>query len=143
MMMGALANLSTSSLLSTILKEALSPAAAGSTHQGGVCGRFTLTGKTNFGFVAKYKQGDTCPSGRTEFQFKEGNLNFHAESYGWLVVDDSKAIYEGTGTVNGTGDYGFFVVVIDGQSCGSDTFRIKIWDKSNSNGDVVIYDNHR
>ena len=76
------------------------------------------------------------PTGQTEFQFKEGDLNFHAESYDWLVVDGSKAIYKGTGTVNGAGDYSFFVAVIDGQISGStDTFRIKIWDKDS--GDVV------
>ncbi|MBK7245505.1 MAG: hypothetical protein IPH98_16970 [Saprospiraceae bacterium] len=36
----------------------------------------TLTGKANFGFVAKYKKGNNQVDGNTEFQFKAGNLNF-------------------------------------------------------------------
>ena len=57
-----------------------------------------LTGKANFGFVSKYKKGASVPEGETEFQFQAGNLNFHSDSYQWLVVaGDSKAQYKGTG----------------------------------------------
>ena len=35
-----------------------------------------LTGKANFGFVAKYKKGSNVPNGNTEFQFHAGNLDF-------------------------------------------------------------------
>jgi len=93
----------------------------------------TMTGKANFGFVSKYKKGATAPEGETEFQFKAGNLNFHSSSYQWLVVAGSKAIYKGSGTINGAGTYGFLLSAIDGSP---DKFRIKI-----QNGDITVYDN--
>lgn len=101
-----------------------------------------LTGKANFGFVSKYKKGANVPTGNTEFQFKAGNLNFHSDSYQWLVVAGAKAMYKGTGSINGAGSYGFLLSAIDGQINGGggvDKFRIKIWDKNN--GDTVVYDN--
>jgi hypothetical protein len=58
----------------------------------------TLTGKATFGFVSKYQKGASIPTGQTEFQFHLANLNFHSESYQWLVVAGAKAQYKGTGT---------------------------------------------
>ncbi|MES2797040.1 MAG: T9SS type A sorting domain-containing protein, partial [Bacteroidota bacterium] len=101
-------------------------------------------GKANFGFVAKYQKGSNVPDGNTEFQFKAGDLNFKSSSYnpGSLVIAGARAIYKGTGTINGGGNYGFMVSAIDGQVSGGggyDKFRIKIWDKNNS--DAIVYDN--
>ena len=99
-------------------------------------------GKANFGFVSKYKKGQSTPDGNTEFQFKAGDINFHSENYEWLVVAGAKAQFKGTGTINGSGNYGFMITAIDGQISGGggvDKFRIKIWDKNN--GDMVVYDN--
>jgi len=101
----------------------------------------SLTGKANFGFNAKYHNGSSTPSGQTEFKFKEGDINFHSTSYDWLVVVGARAQYQGSGTINGSGNYGFMVTVIDGQAPGGggvDRFRIKIWDKNN--GNAVVYD---
>jgi uncharacterized repeat protein (TIGR01451 family) len=101
----------------------------------------SLTGKANFGFVSKYQPGATVPTGQTEFRFKVANLNFHSSSYDWLVVAGARAQYKGTGTINGSGNYGFLLTAIDGQVSGGggvDKFRIKIWDKGT--GDIV-YDN--
>jgi hypothetical protein len=98
----------------------------------------TAEGKTNFGFVSKYKKGHTIPTGNTEFNYQEANLNFHSETYEWLTVTGNTARYKGSGTINGEGDYGFMVTVID-SGHDSDTFRIKIWDKTNG---VMIYDNN-
>jgi len=89
-------------------------------------------GKATFGFVSKYKKGATVPTGNTEFQFKAGDLNFHSDSYDWLVIAGDKAMYKGTGTINGTGNFGFMLSATDGDP---DLFRIKIHD------DGVIYDN--
>jgi hypothetical protein len=99
-------------------------------------------GKANFGFVSKYKKGQSTPDGNTEFQFNAGDINFHSENYEWLVVAGAKAQFKGTGTINGSGNYGFMITAIDGQISGGggvDKFRIKIWDKNNS--DMVVYDN--
>jgi hypothetical protein len=101
----------------------------------------TLTGRANFGFVSKYKKGATVPEGQTEFQFQVGNLNFHSEVYQWLVIAGPKAQYKGTGTINGSGNYGFMLTATDGQlpgGGGADKFRIKIWDIATSQ---IIYDN--
>jgi len=112
----------------------------------GACKRAPCTpltvGKANFGFVSKYKKGQSAPDGNTEFQFKAGDINFHSEVYEWLVVAGAKAQFKGTGTINGSGNYGFMLTAIDGQISGGggvDKFRIKIWDKNN--GDAVVYDN--
>ena len=52
----------------------------------------------------------------------------------------ARAQFKGTGTINGSGNYGFLLSSIDGQVSGGggvDKFRIKIWDTNS----VVVYDN--
>ncbi len=101
----------------------------------------TLEGKASFGFVAKYKKGAQIPTGVTEFQFRMADLNFHSDTYHWLVVAGARAQFKGVGTINGLGQYGFMLTATDGQLNGGggvDRFRIKIWDITN---DTVIYDN--
>ncbi len=101
----------------------------------------SLTGKANFGFVAKYLPGRTVPDGDTEFQFKAGNLNFKSRDYEWLTVGGARAQFKGTGTINGSGSYRFFVTAIDGQQPGGgnvDKLRIRIW---NDAGGGLVYDN--
>jgi PKD repeat protein len=97
----------------------------------------TLSGRANFGFVSKYQKGTNMPPvGETEFQFQVASFNFHSTSYDWLVVSSTKmAQYKGTGTVNGSGNYGFLLTAIDDST---DKFRIKIWDKATG---TVVYDN--
>jgi subtilisin-like proprotein convertase family protein len=100
----------------------------------------TQTGKANFGFNAKYHNGDSVPRGETEFRF--GNFKFHSTNYQWLVIQGPRFQFRGTGKVNGSGNYGFLLTGIDGSVAGgggSDKFRIKIWDINN--GNVVVYDN--
>ena len=100
------------------------------------------TGKANFGFVSKYIKGATTPAGQTEFQFKAGDLNFHSDSYEWLVIAGQRAMYKGVGTINRAGNYGFLLSAIDANltpSTDDDLFRIKLWDKYID--DVVVYDN--
>jgi hypothetical protein len=102
----------------------------------------TATGRANFGFVSKYQKGASIPTGNTEFQFHAGNLNFKSTVYEWLVISGShRAQYKGSGTINGTGNYGFMLTAIDedrrnpGQP---DRFRIRIWNKTTG---AVVYDN--
>jgi len=101
----------------------------------------SLIGKANFGFVSKYKKGQSVPTGETEFQFKVGNLSFYSASYDWLVVSGARALYKGTGTINNAGSYKFMLTAIDGQipgGGGRDKFRMKITDAS---GGALVYDN--
>jgi PKD repeat protein len=100
-----------------------------------------LTGKASFGFVSRYKNGATTPSGNTEFQFHVANFEFSSSTYQWLVVAGAKAQFKGTGAVNGSGNYGFMISAVDGQENGGggiDRFRIKIWDVATGH---VEYDN--
>ncbi|HCA86277.1 MAG TPA: hypothetical protein DEQ61_12725 [Streptomyces sp.] len=99
----------------------------------------SASGPGRFGFVSKYHKGASTPSGQSEFQFAVGDLNFHSTSYDWLVVGGNKAIYKGTGTVNGDSGYKFLISAVDAdKSGGSDTFRLKIWD---ADTDAVVFDN--
>ena len=101
----------------------------------------TLSGKATFGFVSKYKKGQSVPTGETQFQFQAAEFRFHSTAYQWLVVSGAKAQYKGVGQVNGAGDYGFLLTATDGQVSGGggiDKFRIKIWDRGT---DLVVYDN--
>jgi hypothetical protein len=96
-----------------------------------------LTGKANFGFVAKYKKGQPEPDGNTEFQFHAADLNFHSNSYEWLIVNQggTNAQFIGVGTINGMGEYKFMLWAGDEP----DTFRIKIWEEIGD--EIVVYDN--
>jgi hypothetical protein len=108
---------------------------------GAFAGNPSLTGKASFGFVSKYQNGASAPTGQTEFQFKAADLNFKSTSYDWLVVAGARAQYKGSGTINGAGSYRFILTAIDGQVNGGggvDKFRIRIW--SNAGGGLV-YDN--
>jgi len=106
-----------------------------------------ITGKANFGFVAKYKSGKNTMDevdGNTNFQFKEGDFHFKSSKHtdAELVISGGfKATYTGEGTINGGSEiYKFRVTVIDAENTvnhDTDLFRIKIW---NSSG--VVYDNN-
>jgi hypothetical protein len=101
----------------------------------------TLAGQATFGFASKYKKGAVVPTGETAFVFSAGNLQFYGSTYDWLVIAGGRAQYKGSGTINGAGDYGFLLTVIDGQvkgSTGVDKFRMKIWEKGSG---TIVYDN--
>jgi hypothetical protein len=99
-------------------------------------------GRANFGFMSKYLKGQVKPTGNTEFQFHAGNLNFKSTDYDWLVISGTtQAQYKGTGTINGTGTYGFILTAVDGDNFGTrkpDAFRLKIWEKVSGK---TVYDN--
>jgi PKD repeat protein len=104
-----------------------------------------LTGKANFGFVSKYKKGATAPTGQTEFQFQTASLNFHSDSYQWLVVTrgGTHAQFKGDGTINGGYDengnaYKFMLWAGDDSP---DTFRIRIWSEDDEGNETDVYDN--
>ncbi|WP_156826615.1 DUF7453 family protein [Marinobacterium rhizophilum] len=101
-----------------------------------------LTGTAEFGFVTKYKKGASVPDGDTEFNFETAGLRFYSDDCDWLVVSGSRAQFKGTGTINGEGNYGFMITVIDealSNSSEKDRFRIKIWNKEIA--DSIVYDN--
>lgn len=92
----------------------------------------------HFSFVSRYKKEASIPTGDSQFNFQDGDLNFYSNVYEWLVAQDGgRAQYKGKGTNNGTGNYGFMLWAGDLE--GGDTFRIKIWNKGDN--DTVVYDN--
>lgn len=98
-------------------------------------------GKANFGFVSKYKKGQSVPSGNTLFQFQSADFSFKSTAYEWLVITGSDcAKFKGEGVVDGSSDeHGFMLTACDnGEPGENDTFRIKIWKKS---GETLVYDN--
>lgn len=100
-----------------------------------------LTGKVKFKFGSEYQNGANLPIGNTELQFKAANFDFNSTNYDWLLISGAKAQYQGSGTINGNGSFGFILTVIDGQVTGGggvDKLRMKIWNKSNG---AIIYDN--
>lgn len=91
----------------------------------------TPTGKANLTVNAKYLNG--APNGNTKFDVASSTLN--STSYDWLVVSGPNAQLQGSGTINGTGNYGFAVTATDGGA--TDTVRIRVWDKTTN---AVVYD---
>ena len=92
--------------------------------------------KANFGFNPKYQTNGTL-QGETEF--KLNGMKFKSTSLGWMVINGPKAIFMGTGTINGSGNYVFLVSVIDGNIAGDvDKVRIVIWNEMTGE---VVYDN--
>lgn len=100
-------------------------------------------GKATFGFVSKYKKGQSTPTGNTQFNFNAEYLHFHSSEYYWLVIAGAKAMYKGIGTISGReGSYKFILTAWDGDLIDSeDTFRIKIWAEDIDGTENVIYDN--
>jgi alpha-tubulin suppressor-like RCC1 family protein len=100
----------------------------------------TLAGRATFGFVSRYRKGATVPDGSTRFEFRAGGFTFTSTAYEWLVIAGPHARFKGSGMINGGGNYGFMLTATDGAiNGGVDGFRIRIWDRSNS--DAIVYDN--
>jgi uncharacterized repeat protein (TIGR01451 family) len=101
----------------------------------------SLAGRATFGFVSRYQKGQSLPSGNTEFQFQAASLTFRSTTFDWLVVAGARAQFKGSGTINGSGSYGFLLTANDGEvngGGGTDRFRIKIWNLATG---AVVYDN--
>jgi endo-1,4-beta-xylanase len=109
------------------------------TPAGSLPGSPGLSGKATFGFSSSYNNGALPPKGATEFRF--GTMNFHSNSYEFLVVAGTKAVFRGAGRINGAGNFGFMLTLIDGgagKGAGADRLRMKIWDRTSG---AVVYDN--
>jgi hypothetical protein len=101
----------------------------------------TSDGKANFGFVCKYKEGASVPTGEVKFVYDAVDFNFNSELYEWLLYneDGSEAQVKGSGTFNGENGYMFMLWATDNDDPEQDEFRIRIW--LDGNDDSPIYDN--
>ncbi len=102
----------------------------------------SLVGKANFGNNCKPKASVGGFQGTMEFNFKAANLNFKSTNvdFDYLIVSGCYlALFQGTGKINGSGNYGILVAQSDKSrnlSC-ANKIRIKIWDKNTGS---VIFD---
>jgi len=92
-------------------------------------------GKLTFSMTARYESGSSIPTGKAELTLNVGKLEFRSTSLDWLVATEASAQLQGRGTLNGSGDYAFAVLLIDGQSTGA--ARIRIWNRATG---TIVYD---
>ncbi len=89
----------------------------------------------HFGYNAKYKKNATTPSGTTKLRLS-GEFYFKSSGYDYLIVNDTMAVAEGAGKIDGQSGYRFRVQGIDNGWI--DFFQITIWDEATGE---TIYDN--
>ena len=100
----------------------------------------TASGKATFSLNSKYPDGAVVPEGHLQFQLNAADFKFESETQQWLVVVGGLAQFTGTGTVNGTGNYGFLLTAYDGKIVGGpDRLRLRAWDIDN--GNALVFDN--
>jgi uncharacterized delta-60 repeat protein len=96
----------------------------------------TPSGKVRFQLAAKYAGNRAIPLGKAMFQFTEAHRVFRSARSDWLVIAGRTAWYQGTGTLDGKGTYGFLVSASSGGRPAA-RIRIRIWNKATG---TVIYD---
>ncbi len=94
-------------------------------------------GKAHFNLNVSYKKGDLIPRGRFDFSVDSGS-SFTSSAMQWLAAQDSSAILQGTGLLDGQEGYHFRLWVTDGNP---DLLRVRIWTVDASRITRVIYDN--
>ncbi len=110
------------SAASTLNNVVITDATAGFITGGGWIA--TPSGKGNLNVNAKYQKNGAA-TGNTSFAI--AGSSFASTSYDWLVISGTTATVQGSGTINGTGNYGFVVTATD---AGNDAFAIRIFDKA-------------
>jgi hypothetical protein len=83
-------------------------------------------GRVDFACSIRYRRDDLVPTGSTSFKFNAGNMDFAASSCDWFMVGDGRAMYRGTGTINGAGSYRFLVSGVDGGDFSPWSWKIRL-----------------
>lgn len=99
------------------------------------------TGRADFSFNSRYHKLETTPRGSTYFKLQAGDFEFLSTHYDWIIARPNGALFSGSGTVNGDGDFAFLLSAVDGDDFNpivADKFRIQIKDKATG---AVVYDN--
>jgi len=95
--------------------------------QGDVLPGLDGTSRANFGFVVKFKKNSTEPQGNLTFNSAVGDFRLKAESFDWLVVNPSRAQFQGLAEIRGLDGLWPFRVVADDRRNGPDRFTISVW----------------
>jgi hypothetical protein len=95
------------------------------------------SGRAHVAFHASYRRGRTTPDGNVGMRFDGGGLVLRSSEFEWLVANDSRARFRGTGTLEGRSSQVTFDVIATEPS----TIRIRIWDDTGllyDSGDVEL-----
>ena len=88
-----------------------------------------------FGYGARYKKNATTPTGTTKLRLL-GEFYFKSTGYDYLLINDTVAVAEGVGKLDGQRGYRFRVQGVDNGWI--DFFQITIWDEATGE---IVYDN--
>jgi hypothetical protein len=88
------------------------------------------------GFVARYSRDLPEPVGNFNFTIHPLGSRLNGLGYDWLVINGNRAAFQGYGDIDGSGDYGFLVSVIDDGEV-NDLVRVRIWNRVTG---TLLYD---
>jgi hypothetical protein len=96
--------------------------------------------KAHFTFSAGFVSGQTTvPNGMVSFWIPDREIDFQSTDLEMLVVSEDRALFWGTGTLNGAAAR-FRITAVDGQRAGrdggADAVRLEFWDRSGA----LVYD---
>lgn len=89
----------------------------------------------HFGYRARYRNDEPTPRGTTKLHLW-GEFFFTSTAYDYLVINDTVAVAEGSGRLDGQDGYRFRVQGIDNGWV--DFFQITIWNEATGE---IVYDN--
>lgn len=102
-------------------------------------------GKAAFSFVSPAVAGAAANNAKAELRFQAGELSFRSENLRPVAVQGARGQFEGTGTINGKGDYQFTLGATSNAAAGSGEpgrFELRIWHiDPATKASVVDYDN--
>ncbi len=88
-----------------------------------------------FGFRSRYRNGEDTPRGSTRLHLL-GEFYFRSTGYDYMTINDTTAVAEGTGRLDGESGYRFRIQAIDNGWL--DFVQITIWDPETG---TTVYDN--
>ncbi|MAT96582.1 MAG: hypothetical protein CL608_05510 [Anaerolineaceae bacterium] len=89
-----------------------------------------------FGIIARYHRYLPEPVGSFNFTIHPLGARLNGHGYDWLVINGNRAAFQGYGDIDGSGDYGFLVSIIDdGEQ--NDLIRVRIWNRVTG---TLVYD---
>lgn len=100
-------------------------------------------GKAAFSFVSPSIASAKASGAKAELRFLVGTLGFWSDNVSPVSVGAGRGQFEGSGTINGQGDYRFTLAVTSGAAAGAGgSFGLKVWHTDPTTGAAVIdYDN--
>ena len=103
------------------------------------------SGKATFSFIAPSNMSAQPRSTKAQLHFDVVGLSFRSDNLRPVAVNGARGQFEGSGTINGAGDYKFTLATAVGAAAGAGErgrFSLKIWHTDPATkAEVVDYDN--